>query len=298
MSEEKALEVLDKAEEMEGGEAGALIPITSDDQLIALESMAKNADRMIAAKQKIWAACLKITKAEDWTVFESKDSQGNVKRKAELGHAAAFRYAAFLGISFTNWTAQKESATDDKGQWYRWDFECDAVFAGRTIRVYGRAGSRDKFFGKKGGEFKELHDVNEGDIKMAARRNAMKEGVKVLMGLHHMDPAELEAAGVKMGTASGYAFKSEDEKKASSTEVQTVTGIAEKVTTKLTAQKKTIYTVHMAEGDKYDSWSETDAKVTKASIEAKQNITIEYTTNQYGNNIKSLYVTNAAGVAA
>src|SRR3990167_463023 len=238
MADTKEMEVLDE-KELVGGEAGAVVPMQSDDQLFSLEKMAQNADRMIAAKQKIWAACIKITKPEDWTVFSS---QG--KQKAELGHAGALRYAAFLGISFTNWTAQKESGMDEKGQWYRWDFECDAVFAGRTIRVYGRAGSRDKFFGKDHGSFKELHDVNEGDIKMAGRRNAMKEGVKVLMGLHHMDPAELEAAGLKMGNAGGYAFKSNDEKKAESTEVQAVTGKVEKVTSKITANKKTIYIIH------------------------------------------------------
>src|SRR5262245_50781718 len=188
---ENGTEMVTEEKEVEGGESGQIVPISSNDQLLALEEMAKNADRMIAAKQKIWTACLKITKPGDWTVFES---QG--KKKAEVGHAGAFRYAAFLGISFTNWTAEKVSDSDEKGAWYRWDFECDAVFAGRTIRVYGRAGSRDKFFGKKDGVYKELHDVNEGDIKMAARRNAMKEGVKSLMGIHHMDPTELEAAGV------------------------------------------------------------------------------------------------------
>ena len=291
MNDGKDLEVTEKEIDA-GGESGTLVPVSGDEQLLALEIMAKNAERMIAAKQKIWAACIKITKPEDWTVFSS---QG--KQKAELGHAGALRYAAFLGISFTNWTALKDQGTDEKGLWYRWDFECDAVFAGRTIRVYGRAGSRDKFFGKDHGAFKEIHEINEGDIKMAARRNAMKEGVKVMMGLHHMDPAELEAAGLKMGSASGYAFKSDDEKKASSDEVQRITGKVEKVTTKITSNKKTIYIVHMAEGDKFDSWSETDAKVAKASIEDKKNITIEYTTNQYGNNVKSLYVTEAAGVA-
>ena len=40
----------------------------------------------------------------------------------------------------------------------------------------------------------------------------MKEGVKVLMGLHHMDPAELEAAGLKMESAGGYEFKDNEGK--------------------------------------------------------------------------------------
>jgi len=250
MSGENELLTLEK--DLIGGEAGAVVPITGDEQLIALENMAKNADRMIAAKQKIWAACIKITKADDWTVF---GSQG--KQKAELGHAGAFRYASFLGISFNNWTSEKVSGTDEKGQWYRWDFECDAVFSGRIIRVYGRAGSRDKFFGKEAGAFKELHDVNEGDIKQAGRRNAMKEGVKVLMGLHHMDPKELEAAGLKMGSASGYEFKGNKEK--------ALEGDA--VTTKIESAKKVkegtgsrgpwkLYIVKSVEGDEFTTFSD------------------------------------------
>jgi hypothetical protein len=289
MSGENELLTLEK--DLIGGEAGAVVPITGDEQLIALENMAKNADRMIAAKQKIWAACIKITKADDWTVF---GSQG--KQKAELGHAGAFRYASFLGISFNNWTSEKVSGTDEKGQWYRWDFECDAVFSGRIIRVYGRAGSRDKFFGKDHGAFKELHDVNEGDIKQAGRRNAMKEGVKVLMGLHHMDPKELEAAGLKMGSASGYEFKGDEAKKADASEVQSVVGKVEKVGQRLVKTKngeKPVYSIHMAEGDKYDTWSDTDAKVAKASIEDKKNVKIEYVTNQYGNSVKTLVTVEA-----
>src|SRR3990167_6232559 len=248
-------ELIEKEEiELMGAKSGAVVPVSGDEQLIALETMAKNADRMIAAKQKVWAVLLKVAKPGDWTVFE-----GQGKKKAELGHGGAMRYAAFLGISFTNWSAAKEVGTDDKGNWYRWDYECDCIFAGRTIRVYGRAGSRDKFFGKAKGEFKELHDVNEGDIKIAARRAAMKEGVKTMLGLHHIPPEELEAAGVKMETAGGDSFKSDDEKKGEATDVKTLTIKVEKVTQKETKNKKIIYTIHGAEGDKFDTWSKTDA---------------------------------------
>lgn len=274
-----AAEVVEKEIE-DGGESGQLVPMTTDDQLIALEGMAKNAERMIAAKQKIWTACLKITKPGDWTVFGSGD-----KKKAELGHAGAFRYASFLGISFSNWTAEKVTGSDERGAWYRWDFECDSIFSGRTLRVYGRAGSRDKFFGKQDGAFKELHDVNEGDIKMAARRNAMKEGVKCLMGIHHMDPAELESAGVKMGGAGGYDFKSKEEKAEASL---SVTVKVADVTMKDGGSWKK-YTVKDVEGVVYNSFSETHAKVAKEAKTADKSVTITYTvTEKYGNEIKGL----------
>lgn len=290
---DKELETMEVAEkeDIEGAAAGALLPLGGDEQLFALETIAKNADRMIAAKQKVWNVLLKIAKPGDWTVF---GSQG--KQKAELGHGGAMRYAAFLGISFTNWSAEKATGTDEKGQWYRWDYECDTVFAGRTIRTYGRAGSRDKFFGKEHGEYKELHDVDEGNLKIAARRAAMKEGVKTLLGLHHIPPAELEAAGVKMGSASGYDFKSDEEKKTDGAELKTLTANIEKVTQRLVKVKgkdTPVYTIHATDGDKFDTWSETDAKVAKASMEDKKSVTIGYITNQYGNNIKTLVTVDA-----
>jgi len=268
----------------QGGESGLVTPLSGDDQLTVLENLAKNAERMIEAKRKIWAACIKITKPADWTVFSS-----NGKSKAELGHAGALRYASFLGISFTNWTMQKETGTDDKGFWYRFDYECDTIFAGRTIRVYGRAGSRDKFFGKDHGEFKELHDINEGDVKMAGRRNCMKEGVKVLMGLHHMDPAELEAAGLKLGDTGAYKFKGQE---AAAEEAENVSVTVEDVTQKTGTTKAgkpwTLYTVKDGEGGVYTTFSKTLADAAKAAKESKKPATITYTKGERGNNLDSL----------
>jgi hypothetical protein len=269
----KEIEIVEKEIE-DGGESGQLVPITSSDQLVVLEEMAKNADRMIAAKQKIWAACLKITKAGDWTVFTDSASG---RKKAELGSAGAFRYAAFLGISFSNWTAEKVSEADEIGSWYRWDFECDAVFAGRTIRVYGRAGSRDKFFGKAHGAFKELHDVNEGDIKMAARRNAMKEGVKSLMGLHHMDPIELEAAGIKMEAAGGYAFK-DKETKALEGDSVTLTFESAKMLKEGNTNGKPwkLYVVKGVEGEEFITFSDTVFTEASNFVKAKALVTVSF----------------------
>jgi hypothetical protein len=279
---EQDIEVED-AEELVGGEAGTLVPLHGDEQLIAMENIAKNAERMVQAKQKVWSVLLKIAKPGDWTVFES---QG--KKKAEVGHAGCMRYAAFLGIIFTNWTAEKINGTDEKGQWFRWDFECDCVFAGRTIRVYGRAGSRDKFFGKNQGEFRELHEINEGDIKIAARRSAMKEGVKTVLGLHHIPPEELEAAGVKLEYAGGYSFKSKDQK---AQETQAVTVAIAEVTMKK-GDKWTRYTVNDVEGVSYSTFSETIAKKAKEAKEFKTLVTISYTVSQYGNDIADIVFTD------
>jgi hypothetical protein len=265
-------------EEIEGGESGTLLTLKGDEQLIAMENIAKNAERMILAKQKVWNVLLKLAKPGDWTVFES---QG--KKKAEIGHGGAMRYAAFLGISFTNWTSEKVTGTDEKGQWFRWDFECDCLFGGRAIRVYGRAGSRDRFFGKDHGQFKELHEINEGDIKIAARRSAMKEGVKTMLGLHHIPPDELEAAGVKMEYAGGHAFKSKEERAegAQSVTVALDSAILKKEG-ETNGKKWKWFVLKDAEGVDYSTFSETVYNAAKSAIEGKKSVVISFEPNTKG----------------
>lgn len=197
----KDLEVVE--DEIEAGpEAGGLVSAGVNAGVADQLYLAENINKMIDAQNRIRIAILGLAQPGDWVIFGGKDTQ-----KAEIGFAGSARIASTLGISFTNWTGIKQTGTDEKGEWYRWEFECDASMGKRMVRVYGRAGSRDKFFGKKDGEFKPLHDVDEGNVKMAARRAAMKEGTKVICGLHHMDPEFLISKGVKLTSAGGYEFK-------------------------------------------------------------------------------------------
>jgi len=100
----------------------------------------------------------------------------------------------------------KEKGLDDKGEWYRWEFEADATLNRKTIRFMGRAGSRDKFFGKANGELKIISDISEGDIKMAARRAVIKEAVRSMLGLRHIPLDMLTGLGVKVAEAKGHTF--------------------------------------------------------------------------------------------
>ncbi|RTL20736.1 MAG: hypothetical protein EKK55_17275 [Rhodocyclaceae bacterium] len=253
-----------------------------EDQL----TLAENIDKLVAAQNKIRMALLKLAQSGDWVIFGDGD-----REKAELNFAGAMRIGSVLGVSYTNWAAEKETGTDDKGQWYRWNYECDAVFKGRVVRVYGRAGSRDKFFGKARGEFKELSDIDEGNIRQAARRGAMKEGVKVMFGLHHMDPTELTKFGVRMERASGVSFKSADKK---ADEAKTVTVGIETVTVKQGDNWKK-YTITDVEGVVYSTFSETAAKTAKEAKESKKQVTITFTsTEKYGNEAKSVVLVEGA----
>ncbi|GAG68024.1 unnamed protein product, partial [marine sediment metagenome] len=191
--------------ELAQGEAG-IVAAAEKKGIDDILYLAEHVEKVVAAQKKIRMALLKLAQSGDWIVFGDAKSS-----KAELGFAGAMRIGSTLGVSFTNWSAEKERGTDVNGEWYRWNFECDAAYKNRIVRVYGRAASRDKFFGKAYGKYKELHDIDEGNIKMAARRGAMKEGVKVLFGLHHQNPNELKDFGIGLDYAGGHAFQSSQE---------------------------------------------------------------------------------------
>lgn len=250
MSNETAIAEVPDTEIETGPEAGGLVPLQSKEQVQDLIFFAENLNAIIDAQNKIRMAILKLTQPADWVLFGGK---------AEIGFAAANRIGSTLGVSYLNWSAEKVTGSDEKGSWYRWEYQADAVHGKRTIRVYGRAGSRDKFFGKKDGEYRELHDIDEGNIKVAAMRACKKEGVKDLWGLHHLDPEYLKTYGIDLKSASGHTFKGTKEQ---AEEAQSVVVMIAAVNTKIgknasTGKDWTKYMVKDVEGVVYQTFSET-----------------------------------------
>lgn len=286
MADEKAIIPTEEMPEFEGGESGELTVLDPKDQAILWEQVAANAEKMVEAKKKIWKLILTIAKPGDWMVFESRD-----RRKASIGFAGALRIASMIGISFVDWSKEKVIGKDEKGDFYRYDMECTAVLGNRKVRVYGRAGSRDKFFGLAGGEFKELHQINEGDIRMAAWHNVQKEGVRSILGLHAIPPEELETAGIKLEGAGSYGFKNKDQKAAETPETKETTIKIGAITQKDgktggKAWKK--YTIKAVSGEGYGTFSQTIADTAKDAQIQGLGVKIGYTTNGYGNDILSL----------
>lgn len=169
-----------------------------------LEKIAEGIDRFVTAHKKITMAVLKLAKPGDWVKFKSGEQEVGC-----LNGAGAERIAAPMGISFINWSKEKKTGKDEQGDFYWWWYTCTAKLGSREIQVEGRAGSRDKLFGKKEGKWKVLSDINEGDLQTAARHNCMKEGVKVLLGIRNMPVDELTAAGIKL-IDGGVEFKQKE----------------------------------------------------------------------------------------
>lgn len=170
----------------------APVPV-NEDKIDALIAAAEKIDALGKALDKFRTFVLQRALPGDWVSFKEK---GSDEETLELIGAATDRIAAALGVSFVDWRDYKESGNDEKGAWYIWYYECTTTWQGRRIeRVTGRAGSRDRFFGMAHGALKPLADVNEGDIRTAARRNCMKEGVKLMLGLRRIP----KSAAAKMG---------------------------------------------------------------------------------------------------
>lgn len=261
-------------------EAGGLVK-ASQENVEDIQYLAQNIEKIIEAQNKIRAAVLKLAMPGDWVLFDDT---------AEIGFAGANRIASTLGVSFTDFEAVKEQGTDEIGDWYRWEFECNAIYRNRTIRVYGRAGSRDKFFGKAHGEFKRLHEIDEGNIKISARRAAMKEGVKCLFGLHHCDPEFLKKYGIKLESAGGHSFKSQGQQaaEAESATVQISNVTMKSGTNKTSGKPWTKYSVEDSEGVIYSTFSESMATEAKKSKESKGPANLTFKKSEYGPELLSI----------
>lgn len=177
----------------------------SEDNLKHLETTANGIERFVAAYMKIQNVILKLAKPGDWVIFK----HGN-EEVACIGGAGTERIAAALGISFIDWKEKKETNKDEKGlEFYVWWHTCTVVFGNRKIEVVGRFGSRNKLLGKKDGVWRPLSEIDETDIKMASRRNAMKEGVRIMLGLRSIPVEELKKAGISLAYATKVDFKSD-----------------------------------------------------------------------------------------
>lgn len=183
------------------------VPV-NEDKIAAVISMAERLEPLGQALDKFQAFVLKRAMPGDWVSFKERDGAGET---LELTGAATDRIAAALGISFVDWKDYKVADSDDKGPYYDWFYECTTLWQGRRIeRATGRAGTRDKFFGFAHGQAKALADIKEGDIRTAARRNAMKEGVKLMLGLRRIPKETAAKMGLDLSKVKSVEFSKKE----------------------------------------------------------------------------------------
>ena len=209
MLEADAVEVVEEETELAPTHTGLIVEDMPQSKKSAEDILwlAENIEALVTAKKKIVTAMLKMAVPGDWVSFSSdSDPDGS----ASLGYDGAMRIAEPCGISFIDRKVKKIIGRDKEGEWYRYESEVTCIRGGRQVRTWGRAGSRDVFFGKADGKWKDLSDINEGNVKMAAIHSSMKEGVRILLGITSFPVKDLIQMGVNVDFTKGYKFKSKD----------------------------------------------------------------------------------------
>jgi hypothetical protein len=124
---------------------------------------------------------------EDWT-----DQDG----VACLGSAGAERFLKHFPVRFSDESSERQDWEDDIGKAYTWTYACIAEWKGRRVFVEASYSTRDPFLGKAGGQFKKIEEIDEADIRSAARHICHGAGIKELLGLRRIPVAELVKFGV------------------------------------------------------------------------------------------------------
>lgn len=168
------------------GEGTGHITHMGDDMLALITKAAKNAQAIEEAYTKIIVAC---TFNSDWTKFGDK---------AELGSAGSERLLKHFPIKITNMTRQRREWADKHGPAYSWTYETTAVLqspsatGGSEVQVSATYGTRDKFKCFVNGEWRDMADINEGDLMAAARHKCISQAIKTLLGLRNMPKERIE----------------------------------------------------------------------------------------------------------
>ena len=97
---------------------------------------------------------------------------------------------------------------DSQGKYYVYEASgCYTLPNGESIEGTGMFSSRDKFFGRKSGEFKPVEDVDERSVRQAAQTECFKKCIFTALGYGEATEAELAKCGVNTGDTSGHDFE-------------------------------------------------------------------------------------------
>ena len=131
------------------------------------------------------------TRDKDWVIIDGTPY---------LQESGSQAIAGPMGVSIGEPKFVKEWAEDGKGKYYI--YTCTAEMKSRTFNksmgAVGICTSRDKFFAVKGGELKDIEDVDERNIKMKAYTNMSNNGIKRILGMRNIEISELVRAGINV----------------------------------------------------------------------------------------------------
>lgn len=154
------------------------------------ENHAKKIEKAMESMKRIMTACIRMTNERDWS---------NQDGTPYLEVTGAEKIGPRVGMSSEIVLAEEKKESDAKGEYITFTFIGDFRLGAVTAKgVMGICTTRDKFFGTKGGVFKELEDVPIQNIKYKAYSSCFRNGILRVMGLRSLTWEDLKEAGINI----------------------------------------------------------------------------------------------------
>jgi hypothetical protein len=143
------------------------------------------------AFKKMRIILLGYTREKDWV---------NIDGSPFLQESGAQAIGGPMSVNIVEIKSEKTWGEDKKGRFYTWKYwgRAYSLKIRREIEIEGICSSRDKFFGKVSGEYKELEEVDEPNVMRKALTNLYRNGVMRLLGLRNIEWSELSAANLNI----------------------------------------------------------------------------------------------------
>lgn len=163
----------------------------SSEKKIDWDALIKHLEIQKEAFKKLRVILLGYTREKDWV---------NIDGSPFLQESGAQAIAGPMSVNIVDIKSEKSWGEDKKGRFYTWKYTGRAysLKIRREIEIEGICSSRDKFFGKVGGEYKELEEVDEANVMRKSLTNLYRNGVMRLLGLRNIEWGELSRASLNI----------------------------------------------------------------------------------------------------
>jgi len=165
-----------------------------------LEHAIALADKQVKQLGKVLEIAVRRTNERDWV-----DQQDH----PYLTGSGAEKLMPLFGVSLRDMSYEKLMSSDDKGQYYIYQYKGQFSWRGGSIIAVGTCSSRDKFFAWNSADqsYKPDSQIDETNIMKAAYTNMLCNGVTRLLGIRNLTWDMLKQSGVDKTKVSRVEYK-------------------------------------------------------------------------------------------
>ncbi|GEM_PF-6067834 len=176
---------------------------TTETELVPSSAAPKTALDRFSSIVKI--AVKRLDPRSQFVVFPHQEGE-----MAHLTGSAARALLRSLGLVYkmrlVDVKIEREDRKDEKGKYYIYVASGRLIFGDGEVYVEGTASTRNKFFWMAKGKTKELHEINERDVRKAALTELYKECAAWLLGGRAFPIEMLKRLGVKVNLIPKVSF--------------------------------------------------------------------------------------------